>query len=138
MKKKLTLEKTKLLMDIIEYRAKQLDRNVVIAVCDEAGNMLAVHCMDDAFLVSFDVAVKKAYSSTAVKMSTLKLQKLAQPGGTFYGVESANDKIITIGGGIPLTMDGELIGGLGISGGTGEEDHELALFGLEACRHIME
>lgn len=138
MGKVLSLEKIKLLMDIIEYRAAQMDKKVVIAVCNAEGNIQAVHCMDGAFLVSFDVAVKKAYSSVAVKMSTLELQKLAQPGGTFYGVEHANDKILTIGGGIPLTINGEIIGGLGISGGTGEEDHALALFGLEACRHILE
>lgn len=136
-KKVLSLEKIKILLDVIEHRAKQLEKDIVIAVCNDQGNPMAVHCMDDAFLVSFDVAVKKAYTSVAVKMSTLELQKLAQPGSTFYGVESANDRIITIGGGIPLIVDGELIGGLGISGGTGEEDHELALFGLEACRHII-
>lgn len=133
----LSLEKIKILMDIIEYRAGQLNKKVVIAVCNEEGNLRAVHAMDGAFLVSTDVAVKKAYSAVAVKMSTLELQKLAQPGGTFYGVENANEKILTIGGGIPLEIDGKIIGGLGISGGTGEEDHGLALFGLEACRYIF-
>lgn len=136
-RKVLSLEKVKILLDVIEHRAKQLEKKIVIAVCNAQGNNIAVHCMDDAYLISFDAAMKKAYTSVAVKMSTLELQKLAQPGGTFYGVESANDKIITIGGGVPLMMDGILLGGLGISGGTGEEDHELALFGLEAFRHIL-
>ena len=122
------LEKAKKLIAAVEERAKTQGKHAVIAVCNSEGNPIAVHVMDGAFLVSYEVAVKKAYTAVAVKMSTMELSALCQPGGTFYGLQ-ALDKVITFGGGIPLYSDGAIVGGLGVSGGTGEEDHDLALYG---------
>lgn len=122
------LEKAKKLIAAVEERAKTQGKHAVIAVCNAEGNPIAVHVMDGAFLVSYEVAVKKAYTAVAVKMSTMELSALCQPGGTFYGLQ-ALDKVITFGGGIPLYSDGAIVGGLGVSGGTGEEDHDLALYG---------
>ena len=126
--KVLDLEKAKKLIAAVEARAKEQGKHAVVAVCNAEGNPIAVHVMDGAFLVSYEVAVKKAYTSVAVKMSTMELSALCQPGGTFYGLQ-ALDKVITFGGGIPLYSDGVIVGGLGVSGGTGEEDHDLALHG---------
>ena len=84
---------------------------------------------DGAFLVSYEVAVKKAYTAVAVKMSTMELNQLVQPGGTFYGLQSL-EGMVTFGGGVPITVGGVIIGGLGVSGGTGEEDHALCAYGL--------
>ena len=110
----------------------------MIAVCGPDGNPIAVHVMDGAFLVSFDVALKKAYTSVAVKMSTMELSALAQPGGTFYGVDKMDGgKIVIFGGGVPLKSEDTIIGGLGISGGTGEEDHSLAEYGLSVLPEIL-
>ena len=126
--KVMDLEKAKRIIAAVETRAKEQGKHAVIAVCNAEGNPIAVHVMDGAFLVSYEVAVKKAYTSVAVKMSTMELSALCQPGGTFYGLQ-ALDKVITFGGGIPLYNDGVIVGGLGVSGGTGEEDHDLALYG---------
>ena len=126
--KALDLETAKKLISAVEERAKEQGKHAVIAVCNAEGNPIAVHVMDGAFLVSYEVAVKKAYTTVAVKMSTMELSALCQPGGTFYGLQ-ALDKVITFGGGIPLYQDGVIVGGLGVSGGTGEEDHDLALYG---------
>ena len=126
--KALDLEKAKKLIAAVEARAKEQGKHAVIAVCNAEGNPIAVHVMDGAFLVSYEVAVKKAYTTVAVKMSTMELSALCQPGGTFYGLQ-ALDKVITFGGGIPLDQNGVIVGGLGVSGGTGEEDHDLALYG---------
>lgn len=126
--KSLDLDKAKKLIAAVEERAKSQGKHAVIAVCNAEGNPIAVHVMDGAFLVSYEVAVKKAYTTVAVKMSTMELSALCQPGGTFYGLQ-ALDKVITFGGGIPLYVDGVIVGGLGVSGGTGEEDHDLALYG---------
>ena len=88
--------------------------------------------MDGALLVSFDAAMKKAYSAAAVQMSTQELGSLAQPGGTFYGLDKLQGGgIVIVGGGVPVRIHGQLIGGLGISGATGEEDHRLASAVLE-------
>lgn len=124
----LDLDTAKRLISAVEERAAAQGKHAVIAVCNAEGNPIAVHVMDGAFLVSYDVAVKKAYTAVAVKMSTMELSALCQPGGTFFGLQ-ALDKVITFGGGIPLYRNGAIVGGLGISGGTGEEDHELALLG---------
>ena len=121
---KISLESAKRLIEIIEEEAKRRGKQAVIAVCGPDGNPIAVHVMDGAFLVSFDVAVKKAYTSVAVKMSTMELSTLAQPGGTFYGLDKMEGgNIIIFGGGIPIKVGDKIIGGLGVSGGTGEEDH---------------
>ena len=126
--KVMDLEKAKAIIAAVESRAKEQGKHAVIAVCNAEGNPIAAHVMDGAFLVSYEVAVKKAYTSVAVKMSTMELSALCQPGGTFYGLQ-ALERVITFGGGIPLYCDGVIVGGLGVSGGTGEEDHDLALFG---------
>ncbi len=129
--KVLDLAKAKSVIAAVEERARAEGKQAVIAVCNAEGNPIAVHVMDGSFLVSYEVAVKKAYTAVAVKMSTMELSALCQPGGTFYGLQ-ALDKVITFGGGIPLVADGVIVGGLGVSGGTGEEDHALALHGAAA------
>ena len=135
---KVTLEQAKKLIGIIEEEAERRGKKAVIAVCGPDGNPIAVHVMDGAFLVSFDVAVKKAYTSVAVKMSTMELSALAQPGGTFYGLDKMEGgNIIIFGGGIPIKVGDTIIGGLGVSGGTGEEDHSLAEYGLSRLQEIL-
>ena len=135
---KITLASAKRLIEKIEQEAERRGKKAVIAVCGPDGNPIAVHVMDGAFLVSFDVATKKAYTSVAVKMSTKELSVLAQPGGTFYGVDKMdNGKIVIFGGGVPLKVGDTIIGGLGISGGTGEEDHSLAEYGLSVLNVVL-
>lgn len=135
---RITLEQAKRLIGIIEEEAERRGKKAVIAVCGPEGNPIAVHVMDGAFLVSFDVAVKKAYTSVAVKMSTMELNALAQPGGTFYGLDKMEGgNIIIFGGGVPIKAGGTILGGLGVSGGTGEEDHALALYGLSRLGEVF-
>ena len=135
---RITLDSAKRLIDKIEQEAARRGKKAVIAVCGPDGNPIAVHVMDGAFLVSFDVAMKKAYTAVAVKMSTMELSKIAQPGGTFYGVDKLDGgKIVIFGGGIPLKSGNTIIGGLGISGGTGEEDHSLAEYGQSVLNEIL-
>ena len=124
---RITLDTAKKLIERLEQEAVRRE-----------GNPVAVHVMDGAFLVSFDVAMKKAYTAVAVKMSTMELSKIAQPGGTFYGVDKLDGgKIVIFGGGIPLKSGNTIIGGLGISGGTGEEDHSLAEYGQSVLNEIL-
>lgn len=136
--KTLKLEQVKVLMEKLEEKSRQLNINSVFAVCGADGNMIAVHVMDDAYLVSFDVAMKKAYTAVAVQMSTKELGVLAQPGGMLYGVDKAdNGRLIVFGGGVPLKLDGKVIGGLGVSGATSEQDHELAIYGAEVMEDML-
>jgi ATP:cob(I)alamin adenosyltransferase len=135
---RINLEDTKKLMRMIEEEAKKRGLNVVIAVCNPEGNPIAVHAMDGSFLASFDVAMKKAYTSVAVKMTTKKLGELAIPGGTFYGIDKADQgRLIIFGGGVPLFIGDIIIGGLGISGGTSQEDASLAEYGEYILAEIV-
>lgn len=127
----ISLEMAKKLMDEVEDYARSKDLACVIAVDDAHGNPIAVHVMEDAFLVSYQVATQKAYTAVAVKMSTMELSKMVQPGGTFYGLEAMHDgRIVAFGGGVPLRIGGKIVGGLGVSGGTGEQDNDVAEHGL--------
>lgn len=134
---RITLDSAKRLIERIEQEALRRNKPSVIAVCSPDGNPVAVHVMDGSFLVSFDMAVKKAYTSVAVKMSTMELSRLAQPGQTFYGLGKMSDNIVIFGGGVPLKVGDTIIGGLGISGGTGEEDNSLAEYGLQVLNEVL-
>lgn len=131
------LEEAKILTEKIEKEAERRGKKAVIAICNEQGNPVSAHVMDGAFLVSFDVALKKAYTAAALKMSTMELSSLVKPGETFYGLQS-DDKLMIIGGGVPLKRGDKVVGGLGISGGTGEEDHSLCEYALSVFNGLSD
>ncbi len=131
----LNLKKATALIEAIEAYAQSEGRAVVVAVCNAEGNPVAVHVMDGALLVSYDVAVKKAYTAVSVRMSTMELSRLVLPGQTFCGLQNV-DKMITFGGGVPLVAGGRIVGGLGVSGGTGEQDHALCEYGLRVFEKL--
>lgn len=136
---KMTLEKAKKLAEAVQERAKEVGVKAVVAVADKGGNPVLVQAMDDAYLASWDVALQKSYTVVALKMSTQKLAELAVPGGSLYGIQFTNQgKIVIFGGGEPLEVDGKIVGGLGVSGGSAEEDTALAAFGREKFKEISE
>ena len=105
---------------------------------DEAGRIRAVHSMDDAYVASYDVAVNKAFTSAGFKMSTEVLGQLAQPGQPLYGIQHTNEgKIVVFGGGEPLEIEGKIIGALGVSGGSAEQDILLATYGKEVFKEVV-
>lgn len=133
----ISLKWAKELMERVEDYARQKNLPCVIAIDDAHGNPIAVHVMDGAFLVSYEVAAQKAYTAVAVKMPTTEVNKLIQPGGTFYGLESLhNGKIVGFGGGVPLKIGDTIVGGLGVSGGTGEQDADIAEYGRLAFEEM--
>lgn len=133
------LKLAKLLIEKVEMKASQMGVNAVIAVSDSSGRPVAVHCMDGAFHGSFDVAVNKAYTVTAFRMSTKKLHELCKPGGDLYGLQFSNDgKVMILGGGEPLMVGKTMIGALAVSGGTAVEDSELAEYGKNIMKEVIE
>ena len=112
--------------------------NAVVAMTNEGANPVLVHCMEDSFIASYDVALSKAYTVVALKMSTINLKELAQPGGSLYGIQNTNNgRIVIFGGGEPLMIKGKVIGGLGVSGGTEEQDTKLAAYGKEVFEGLL-
>lgn len=135
---KMTLTIAKALIEKVEQKAGEVGVNAVIAVSDEAGRIVAVHCMDDAYIASYDIAVNKTFTAAGLKMSTAELAKLAQPDGPLYGIQHTNEgKIVIFGGGEPLKVGEKIIGALGVSGGTAEQDTMLAAYGKEVFKEVV-
>ncbi len=132
------LKQAKRLIELVESRALKMGINVVIAVADSGANPIAAVCMDDSYIASYDIAVNKAYTSVALKMSTKKLSGLAAPTGSLYGIQHTNGgRIVIFGGGDPLVYGGNIIGGLGVSGGSEAQDTELSAYGASLINEIM-
>ncbi|MFB0920833.1 MAG: cob(I)yrinic acid a,c-diamide adenosyltransferase [Oscillospiraceae bacterium] len=118
-----------------EKKANDIKVPMVISVVDESGVLCALKRMPSSLLISVEVSQNKAYTAAALKSSTDKLYDLVQPGGELYGIGNCNEgKIITFGGGYPIFEGGELIGALGVSGGTVEEDMTVASYALEQSK----
>lgn len=134
----MTLQRAVSLIERVERRAEELGMRVVTAVSDGAGRPVAIHRMDGAYIGSFDVALNKAFTSVAFQMSTEELGKLAAPGASLYGIQFTNEgKIVIFGGGEPLYAEGKLIGAVGISGGTAEQDTTLAAYAGEIFKEVI-
>ncbi|MFB6287006.1 MAG: heme-binding protein [Candidatus Bipolaricaulia bacterium] len=104
-----------------------------IAIVDAGANLKAFTRMDDAWLGSIDIAIRKARTARMFDMNTGELGKMSQPGGSLYGIEHSNDGLITFPGGVPLTDgEGDVIGAVGVSGSTVDDDHAVAEAGATA------
>ena len=138
LKEMMTLDVAVKLIEAVENKAKEMGLAVVVAVSNAAGRPIAVHCMDGAYYGSFDVAINKTFTSTAFQMSTAKLALACRPGESLYGLQFSNDgKVMILGGGEPLMIGNTIIGGLGVSGASAEEDSELAAFGAAALKEVI-
>nr|WP_091604424.1 heme-binding protein [Maribacter dokdonensis] len=105
---------------------------VNIAVVDAGANLKAFIRMDQSFLGSIDVAIKKAKTARYFNMDTGELGELTQPGGIIYNIEHSNDGLMTFPGGYPIkNKQGEIIGAIGVSGGTIDQDREIAIAGAK-------
>lgn len=114
-----------------EVKSKELGVPVVFAAVDEGGNLTLLQRMEGALLGSVDVAAGKAYTACAFKMPTHVLGKEARPDGSLYAIDtSAPGKIVLFGGGFPYVVDGKVVGGIGVSGGTVEQDMTIARYAL--------
>ena len=126
------------LIEKIEEKAAEWNMRVVTAVSDASGRPVAVHCMDGAYIGSFDVALNKTYTSIAFQMSTAELGKLSQPGESLYGIQFTNEgRIVIFGGGEVLKQKGVIIGALGVSGGSAKQDTDLAAYGKSIFEEVI-
>ncbi len=134
----ITLELSTKLIEKVEKEAVKRGMKVVVAVVNAGGNPVAVHCMDDSFMASYEIALNKAYTAVALKMPTKELAKLANPnGGSLYGIQNANPRVVIFGGGEPLEYNGKIIGGVAVSGGTAVEDTSLGEFAKNTFKEMI-
>ena len=131
----LSLEKARKIVRAGEKKAKEMNLSAVFTIVNSEGNLIIEERMDNAILVSIDVAYKKAYTAAALKLNTEDLTALVQPGAMFYGLQS-DPKYIVFGGGMLLKVNGKIVGAVGVSGGTAQEDIEIAKACVEAFETI--
>lgn len=127
------LDKAKKMADAAAVKAIEINVPMVIAVCDNSGTPVLLNRMEDSWLGSIDIATNKAYTSVALKTSTDALADLCKESGSLFGLTTCDKgRLVVFGGGFPIKCDGQIIGGIGVSGGTVEEDMIVANAGLAA------
>jgi uncharacterized protein GlcG (DUF336 family) len=125
--KSLGLAEANLVIQAGIARAGEINSPSTIAVVDVGGTVIAQARMDGAQLASVALAYNKAYTSLATRLATSTITKIAQPGADFYGIANGLDgRAIIFPGGIPIEVDGQVVGAVGASGGTGDQDEDVA------------
>ena len=130
----ITLADAKRVLAAAERKAEEIGQPMNIAVVDAGGNLKAFARMDGAWLGSIDIAIKKAKTARYFDMPTGEIGKLSQPGGPLYQIEVSNGGLITFPGGLPIKAGGQIIGAIGVSGSTVQNDHTCAEAGAAAIK----
>lgn len=129
----ITLSDARKIITAAEKKAAEIGQPQNVAVVDAGGNLVAHVRMDGAWIGSIDVSINKAFTSRAFDISTKDLAKHSQPNGQFFGINASNDgRIMIFAGGIPLKRDGQVVGAIGVSGGSGDQDQAVAEAGAAA------
>jgi uncharacterized protein GlcG (DUF336 family) len=129
----LRLEDARRIIAAAEKKADEIGQPMNIAVADAGGNLIAHVRMDNAWIGSIDISIKKAWTSRAFDITTKDLADNSQSGDQFFGIHASNNgRVMIFAGGIPLKKDGKVVGAIGVSGGSGEQDHTVAEAGASA------
>lgn len=107
-------------------KSEEIGVGITLSITDENGNLRLLQRFGNAILPSIEISQKKAYTAAVLRQSTAEFGQIAQPGASAYGINITNDKLVIFGGGFPLKVEGETIGGIGVSGGSVEEDESVA------------
>ena len=129
----ISLEEARLVVEACQKKADEIKQPMQIAVVDAGGNLVTHMRMDGAWTGSADIAMNKAFTAKSFNLATSDLAKESQPGHQFYGIHNSNHgRIMIFAGGLPLLKDGKVVGALGVSGGSGEQDSQVAQAGKSA------
>ncbi len=131
----LNLADARTIIAAAEKKAVEIGQPMNIAVADAGGNLIAHVRMDGAWIGSVDISIKKAFTSRAFDITTKDLGANSQSGDQFFGIHASNDgRIMIFAGGIPIRAGGAVVGSIGVSGGSGEQDHAVAEAGASAFK----
>lgn len=128
----ITLEQAQAAVEAAKQKSQELSLKMNIAIVDAGANLTAFARMDGAWLGSLDISIRKAKTARYFDMPTGELGKLSQPGGSLFNIEHSNSGLITFPGGLPILSNGEVIGAIGVSGSSVENDHTVAQAGVDA------
>ena len=140
--KRLTLEDGLVLLAAAEAKAREVGVAETICVCDDGGHPIALHRMTGARITGVEIAIAKAFTAAGHRRATHRFNQPpggpALPGNEAFGIHTMHPgKFAIFVGGFPVEVDGEVVGGIGVSGGNGEQDTEVAEAGLEALRRAL-
>jgi uncharacterized protein GlcG (DUF336 family) len=128
-----TLDDARRIIAAAQKKARDIGQPMNVAVCDAGGNLLAFERMEGAWLGSIDISINKAWTSRAFDIATGDLAKHSQSGGQFFGIHASNGgRVMIFAGGVPLKKSGKVIGAIGVSGGSGDQDQSVADAGAAA------
>lgn len=131
--KRLDLADAGVLLTGARAKAAEIGVPMCIAITDEGGNLVAFERMDGGKVTSITIAIDKAFTAAGAKKATHEYGKISQPGKPVYGIASAiGGRLMVVGGGLPVLVDGEVVGGIGVSSGTPAQDREVAEAGITA------
>src|SRR4030081_3308268 len=123
----ITLADAKRMIAAAEKAAEEMGQPMNIAVVDQGGNLIAHVRMDKAWIGSIDISMKKAWTARAFDIETKALAEQSQSGDQFFGIHVSNDgRVMIFAGGVPLKQGGQVVGGIGVSGGMGKQDQAVA------------
>jgi uncharacterized protein GlcG (DUF336 family) len=122
----ITMSQAQAAVSAATSKSGEIDTKMNIAIVDAGGNLKAFSRMDGAWLGSIDISIKKARTARYFDMNTGDIGGLSQPGGPLYNIEHSNGGLITFPGGIPIRQGNEIIGAIGVSGSSVENDHAVA------------
>ncbi len=129
----ITLAQAQKIIAVAQEKSKAIDTKMNIAIVDAGANLVAFARMDGAWLGSLDISIKKAKTARFFDMNTGVIGELSQPGGALYNIEHSNNGLITFPGGVPIKdAEGNVIGAIGVSGSSVENDHTVAEAGALA------
>ena len=130
---KLTLDDARVMMAAAETKALEIGVDMDIAVTDDSGSLLMFHRMDGARITSIDVAISKAFTAAGARRSTRAYGEVSGPGGPAFGIHVSNQgRFMIVAGGLPVFVDGQIVGGIGCSSGTPDQDEVVAQAGVDA------
>jgi uncharacterized protein GlcG (DUF336 family) len=123
----MTMDKARLIIEAAVAGAREIGQPMNVAVVDSGTNLSAFVRIDGPWLGSIDVAINKASMAKVIDISTLELGRNSQPGGQFFGIHVSNhNRVMIVAGGMPIKPDGEIVGAIGVSGGSGQQDQIVA------------
>jgi len=131
--KRLDLADAAVLLEGARAKASEIGVPMCIAITDEGGNLVAFERMDGGKVTSITIAIDKAFTAAGAKKATHEYGEVSQPGKPVYGIASAiGGRLMVVGGGLPVVVDSDVVGGIGVSSGTPAQDREVAQAGIDA------
>ena len=132
---RLTQSDTRIMMEAAEKKAVEIGVDMDIAIVDDGGNLLMFHRMDNGRITSIDISINKAFTAAAARKSTRAYGETSGPGGASFGIHTSNQgRFMIFAGGLPIFADDQIVGGIGCSSGSADQDEVVSQAGIDAWK----